>query len=153
VPLMPGVGREGRRPHPTPGAPARSFRGRVLVVDDNEVNLRVAQALVERTGCDVDVARDGLQAVHAVEADAYALVLMDCHMPVLDGFDATRRIRALPGALARLPVVALTASALPEELAECRLAGMDDCLTKPLALAQLQRVLAAYLPASTPPSA
>jgi CheY-like chemotaxis protein len=70
---------------------------------------------------------------------------MDCHMPRLDGLEATRRIRALQGAAALTPVVALTASALPEELAECRKAGMDDCLTKPLARAKLEEVLERYL--------
>jgi signal transduction histidine kinase/ActR/RegA family two-component response regulator len=118
---------------------------RVLVVDDNEINLAVARALLQKAGCEVAVARDGLEAVAGVQAQAYALVLMDCHMPRLDGLEATRRIRALPGAAARTPVVALTASALPEELAECRKAGMDDCLTKPLARAKLEQVLERYL--------
>jgi CheY-like chemotaxis protein len=70
---------------------------------------------------------------------------MDCHMPRLDGFEATRRIRALAGAAAQTPIVALTASALPEELAECRKAGMDDTLTKPLARTDLELVLRRFL--------
>jgi CheY-like chemotaxis protein len=122
-----------------------AISGRVLVVDDNEVNLLVARALVERAGCEVEVARDGLEAVRALESSPFALVLMDCQMPVLDGFEATRRIRQLPGEPGRTPVVALTASAMPEELAECRRAGMDDCLTKPLVRAQLERVLKTWL--------
>jgi CheY-like chemotaxis protein len=137
-----------RAPSPLPQAAPATPRvsGRVLVVDDNEVNLMVARALLERAGCKVEVARDGLEAVQAVEAAPFDLVLMDCQMPVLDGFEATRRIRQLPGELARTAVVALTASAMPEELAACRGAGMDDCLTKPLARAQLERVLKTWLP-------
>jgi CheY-like chemotaxis protein len=119
---------------------------RLLVVDDNEINLTVARALLERAGCQVDVARDGQQALEAVARTPYALVLMDCQMPVLDGFEATRRIRQLPGAAGRTPVVALTASAMSEELAACRAAGMDDCLTKPFGWDQLQRLLATWLP-------
>jgi signal transduction histidine kinase/CheY-like chemotaxis protein len=139
---------EGAATAVAPRTARPALGGRVLVVDDNEINLVVARGLVERSGCVVELARDGLEAVRAVETGAFGLVLMDCHMPTLDGFEATRRIRGLPGARGRTPVVALTASALPEELAACRRAGMDDCLVKPVARAELERVLGTYLAAA-----
>jgi signal transduction histidine kinase/CheY-like chemotaxis protein len=128
--------------------PVRSGGMRVLVVDDNEINLTVAKSLLRIAGCEVDLARNGLEAVNLVEQHPYALVLMDCHMPGLDGFEATRRIRLLRSDAARTPIVALTASALPEELAECRKAGMEECLTKPLSRAQLDVVLQRFLSAA-----
>jgi signal transduction histidine kinase/CheY-like chemotaxis protein len=130
-------------PAPRPSAPSPLPGGarKVLVVDDNAVNRTVAASLVRKLGFAVELAQDGAEAVTAVEGQAFALVLMDCHMPGEDGFTATARIRALPGVEARVPIVALTASAMPEELESCRRAGMDDCLTKPVGLAQLKEVL------------
>ncbi|MDP1826990.1 MAG: ATP-binding protein [Archangium sp.] len=113
----------------------------VLVVDDNPINLLVARGLVERAGFTVQVARNGREAVDAVLRHEFALVLMDCQMPEMDGLEATRLIRAGP-CHAATPIVALTASGLPEELAACRDAGMDDCLVKPVSLAMLRRALA-----------
>jgi signal transduction histidine kinase/ActR/RegA family two-component response regulator len=117
---------------------------RVLVVDDNEINLKVAGALLRKVGCDVTVARDGLEAVAVVQAQPYDLVFMDCHMPGLDGFEATKRIRQGSLACPSLPIVALTASVLPEEVARCLAAGMDDCLFKPLTLSALQAMLSKF---------
>jgi CheY-like chemotaxis protein len=113
----------------------------VLVVDDNAINLKVAIAMVERAGYRCDSAIDGRQALEAVQRTSYALVLMDCHMPEMDGFEATERIRALHGDAARTPVVALTASAMPDDLEACRRAGMNQVLTKPLSFATLVQVL------------
>jgi CheY-like chemotaxis protein/anti-sigma regulatory factor (Ser/Thr protein kinase) len=113
----------------------------VLVVDDNSINVHVVASMLKRCGCTLVIARDGLEALAAIEHEPFDLVLMDCHMPNLDGFEATRRIRAMPGAVARTRVVAVTASALSEELAQCRAAGMDDTLTKPLTLRALQQTL------------
>jgi signal transduction histidine kinase/ActR/RegA family two-component response regulator len=116
----------------------------VLVVDDNAVNLKVACSLVERAGYRTDTAANGQEALEKVLRSDYLLVLMDCHMPVMDGFVATEKIRGLDSELAMLPVVALTASALPEELEACKRAGMNDCLVKPVSLraveAMMQRV-------------
>jgi CheY-like chemotaxis protein len=89
------------------------------------------------------VAHDGAEALQAFAREPpFDLVLMDCHMPNMDGFEATRRIRAMPGSSAKTKVVALTASAMREELEHCHAAGMDAVLTKPLTLSALQQVLA-----------
>jgi signal transduction histidine kinase/ActR/RegA family two-component response regulator len=114
----------------------------VLVVDDNEVNIRVTRRLVELCGYEVDVARTGLEALSAVAAKAYCAVLMDCHMPEMDGFEATERIRRSHGQ--GLPILALTASGMPEEVAACRRAGMNDVLVKPVNFATLRTVLARW---------
>ncbi len=119
-------------------AAATPSRKPVLVVDDNPINLLVARGLVERAGFEVQVARDGREAVAAVAHGDFAMVLMDCQMPVMDGLEATRQIRA---AHHDTPIVAVTASGLPEELDACRAAGMDDCLVKPISYEMLQRVL------------
>ena len=111
----------------------------VLVVDDNPVNLLVARGLVERAGYDVRVARNGREALEAVSRERFALILMDCQMPEMDGLEATRQIRL--SAFSQTPIVALTASGLPEELDACRQAGMDDCLVKPVSLEMVKRAL------------
>ncbi|MDP1920593.1 MAG: ATP-binding protein [Myxococcales bacterium] len=113
----------------------------VLVVDDNIINLKVACSLLEKAGYRTETAENGQQALDLVVQRHYLLVLMDCHMPVMDGFVATERIRALDGEVGMTPVVALTASAMPEELEACKRAGMNDCLTKPVSLAALKAVL------------
>jgi signal transduction histidine kinase/CheY-like chemotaxis protein len=125
---------------PTPPRGSTDSRKSVLVVDDNPVNLLVARGLVERAGYSVKVARNGREAVDAVAHEDFALVLMDCQMPEMDGLEATRRIRSSSEHPAT-PIVALTASGLPEELDACRRAGMDDCLVKPVSLAMVQRAL------------
>ena len=113
----------------------------VLVVDDNAINLRVAQGLVEQQGYRVVTATNGLEALAALRLESFGLVLMDCHMPEMDGFEATREIRAQEHTRS-LPVVALTASALKHELDACHAAGMNDCLIKPLSLDALKAALA-----------
>jgi signal transduction histidine kinase/CheY-like chemotaxis protein len=113
----------------------------VLVVDDNPVNLKVAVSLVQKAGYRAVSATNGEEAVAVVMREPVLMVLMDCHMPVLDGFEATERIRALEGDVALVPIVALTASAMPEELERCKLAGMNDCLTKPVSLKALTATL------------
>ena len=121
---------------------------RVLVVEDNPVNQRVAVALLKKLGIQVEVANDGAEALERLARDrGFHLVLMDCQMPVLDGISATRRLRALePADAPRLPVVALTANTLPEDRAACADAGMDDFLEKPVNAAKLRAVLARLLP-------
>ncbi len=125
-------------PQPVEVAPPRS-RLPVLVVDDNPVNLVVARGLVERAGYAVKVARNGREAVEAVEREDFALVLMDCQMPEMDGLEATRRIRA--SARGGTPIVALTASGQADELAACLEAGMNACLTKPVSLEMVRGAL------------
>jgi signal transduction histidine kinase/CheY-like chemotaxis protein len=130
-------------PKPRPG-------GRVLVVDDNAINLKVARSLAEKAGYRVTTAVNGLEAVAAVERDAFDVVLMDCHMPELDGFEATRRIRRLPGARAKVRILALTASALPEDVAACLASGMDGVLAKPISMARLLEALTSPKEGSAP---
>jgi signal transduction histidine kinase len=130
----------------------QAARPSVLLVEDNPVNQLVAMRMLQLEGCDVDIAANGIEALASVEArihlDAppYDLVLMDCHMPEMDGFEATRRLRAMSGLPAGLPIVALTASVLAEDRARCRDAGMDAALPKPLQRGALSEVLAQWIP-------
>ncbi|WP_426975815.1 response regulator [Pseudarthrobacter sp. O4] len=126
-------------------------RGRILVVEDNEVNQLVARGMVAKLGYQVDLVEDGSQAVAATEKVRYAAVLMDCHMPVMDGFEATGAIRAREGNGRRLPIIAMTAGALDEDRERCSTAGMDDYLSKPVDLAKLEAVLARWIPPVAPP--
>jgi CheY-like chemotaxis protein len=101
--------------------------------------------MLSKYGCKVELAEDGAEALKVLEVQSFDLVLMDCQMPVMDGFAATRAIRAQTGRAATLPIVALTASAQPEHLARCRAAGMNDHLTKPLNPHALEDVLQRFL--------
>ncbi|MGA8258533.1 MAG: response regulator [Nocardioides sp.] len=113
----------------------------VLVVEDNAVNRMVASGLIEALGCHVGTAVDGVAAVAALgPGHPYDVVLMDCRMPRLDGYDATRAIRAQETG-ARVPIIAMTASALPGERDRCLAAGMDDFMTKPVDPTQLAQAL------------
>jgi CheY-like chemotaxis protein/two-component sensor histidine kinase len=126
-----------------PSGPHAKDTGRlVLVVDDNPINLAVAAQLVEKAGFRAHTAASGVEALEALAAHDFVLVLMDCHMPEMDGFTATERIRSMPPPVAQVPVVALTASTLPEDLEACRRSGMNEVLTKPVSLATLASVLA-----------
>lgn len=110
----------------------RSFPGRrVLLAEDNPVNELVAVEMLAAAGLVVDVARDGAAAVAMARASAYALVLMDLQLPVLDGLEAAREIRRLPG-WEHVPIVAMTADAFDAHRAACLAAGMDDHLVKPV---------------------
>ncbi|MFI7480952.1 response regulator [Kocuria sp. M1R5S2] len=126
---------------PVPAPAGGPSRGRLLVVEDNEVNQLVARSMAERLGFDVDVVADGAQAVEATRSTGYVAVLMDCHMPVLDGFEATRAIRGREGRDTELPIIAMTAGAMAEDRRRCTAAGMDDYITKPVDLATLESVL------------
>jgi CheY-like chemotaxis protein len=130
-----------------PGAAMRdACQGRVLLVEDNLVNQKVAQKFVERLGCSVEIAHDGAEAVAACARERFDLILMDMEMPVMDGTTATQRIRALETPLGRrTPIVALTANALSEQIERCLNAGMDDFLSKPIEAARLREVFARFL--------
>ncbi|WP_314194519.1 response regulator [uncultured Arthrobacter sp.] len=133
---------------PAQAAPAADgpSRHRILVVEDNEVNQLVARATVSRLGYAVDVVSNGVEALSATAGFRYAAVLMDCHMPVMDGFEATRRIRQRDGMHRRLPIIAMTAGALDGDRERCLAAGMDDYLAKPVDAAALQATLVRWVP-------
>jgi signal transduction histidine kinase/ActR/RegA family two-component response regulator len=116
---------------------------RVLLVEDTDMNRQLARILLDRLGWTVDEAYDGAQALTALEAHSYAIVLMDCMMPVMDGYEATRRFRAWEKAQGRerTPIVALTASAVEGERSRCLAAGADDYLAKPFTTAAFSEVL------------
>jgi len=116
-------------------------RRRVLLAEDNVVNQKVATRMLERMGCVVDVAADGLAAVEAWRRARHDIILMDLQMPGMDGINATRTIRSLEPKGQRVPILALTASAADEDRARCIVAGMDDCLRKPIQTATLQSAL------------
>ena len=119
---------------------------RILLVEDNPVNQLVVVAMLELLGCRVDVADDGVAACEAAAALRYDVVLMDLHMPRMDGLSATACIRAdAAGASRTTPIVALSAAALPEDRARCAAAGMADFISKPVDLARLRECLAAQL--------
>lgn len=112
---------------------------RVLVADDNEINQVVACKFLQKLGCQVEVARTGSEAVDAITRTAYDVVLMDCEMPEMDGYEATREVRRREeGTLNHLPIVALTGHASDEDVQKCRRAGMDKVLTKPVTLSALR---------------
>ena len=114
---------------------------RVLVAEDNPINQLVLQTMLTNLGHLVDTADDGACAVNLVQATTYDVVFMDCHMPVMDGYKATAEIRALPGTASRVPIVALTASAMPADRQACLNAGMDDYLSKPVTVPELTAML------------
>ena len=137
--------------------PAAGMAGlRLLVAEDNPTNRLLVGTRLRRAGHRVDLVENGLQAVEAVRGNEYDVVLMDMQMPELDGVGATRAIRALRGPGAGVPIVALTADALPEFRARCMSSGLDDYLTKPIDWKALDRVLRRYAPAiataDAPPS-
>ncbi len=125
-----------------------SLLGHVLVVDDNPVNATVASAMLQRMGLRTDVADDGAQALAMMRRGGYDLVLMDCQLPVLDGWEATRRWRRSEGAARRLPIVALTANAVVGDRERCLQAGMDDYLAKPFRMDELAAVVDRHLQAA-----
>ena len=128
---------------------------RVLLVEDNTINQQVATGMLSAMGCDVEIAGDGQEALRILEQAAFDVVLMDCQMPVMDGYQATAAIRAReqaePGV--RQTIIALTANALPEDRDRCLDAGMDDYLSKPFTVGKLRDVLEAWLPRNLAKSA
>ncbi|HEY1059729.1 MAG TPA: CHASE domain-containing protein [Limnobacter sp.] len=135
------------------GASAALDNRHVLVVEDNRLNQQVIKALLGRMNIRVSVVENGLEAVTTVRNDtSIELVLMDVHMPVMNGLDATREIRRLPGVAGTLPIIALTAAAMQEDEAACRDAGMNDYLTKPVNLGMLSKTLLKFIGPRRPAS-
>ena len=149
----------GPLPGPQPLAAAGSLAGmRVLLAEDNAVNREIAAAILQSLGCEVELADDGAQAVVAARAGAHDLILMDCQMPVMDGYTASRSIRRdeQQGGRTAVPIIALTANALAGDREQCLAAGMDDYVTKPVTREQLAAALRRQRPAplaASPPAA
>ena len=122
------------------------FRGKVLVVDDNSTNLMVARGMLEIYGLDIDEAGNGVEALLALEEKSYDLIFMDCHMPIMDGYEATGKIRHLnPNEKDHTPIVAMTASAMQGDREKCLVSGMDDYISKPIDLLELEKILKRWL--------
>ncbi|MFN0166260.1 MAG: PAS domain-containing protein [Bryobacteraceae bacterium] len=134
-----------------PARPASSGKGVILVAEDHPINQRVITMLLERLGYRVRIVDDGNQAVEAALAGEFDLVLMDCQMPDMDGFEATRAIRVCEKNR-RTPIVALTANALDGFREKCLAAGMDDYLTKPIRMEDLSAKVSVWVGAAEPPS-
>jgi PAS domain S-box-containing protein len=117
---------------------------RVLVVEDNSVNQKVALRILSRLGCRADVVANGQEAIDALRRISYDLVFMDCNMPEMDGFEATRRIRSMGGATSLTVIVAMTANALEGDRDRCLAAGMDDYVPKPVSQKDLASKIAAW---------
>jgi CheY-like chemotaxis protein len=130
---------------------AARARNRILVVDDNVLNVRTAVGLLQSAGFECDVANGGEEAVRAAARVSYRLVLMDCDMPGMDGYEAARRIRAQEAAGPRTPIVAMT-SAYVASRQRCAEAGMDDSIRQPPRTEDVQRVLERYLGGDDHPS-
>jgi CheY-like chemotaxis protein len=126
-------------------APRRGTRPAILIVEDTPINQAVAAHMVERCGFEAQIAENGRKALRALSTRTYAAVLMDCQMPELDGYEATREIRRLEQDGPRLPIIAMTANAMQGERERCLAAGMDDYLTKPLRTDELEAALKRWI--------
>ncbi len=136
-------------------SPALRLSGTVLLGEDNPVNQEIASLMLENLGCSVTVAQTGREVVEQAQKTRYDIILMDCQMPEMDGFEATRLLRAWEQASAdndgcrSIPIIALTAHATPGDREHCLTAGMSDYLSKPFTMERLQEILTAWLPANT----
>ena len=117
---------------------------KVLLVEDNKVNQKVAMAILRKAGCQVDAVENGQDAIQQVAKQAYDIVLMDCQMPVMDGFEATAQIRAMGGAVAQTPIIAITAHAMKDDRKKCLDSGMNDYISKPVSRNELIALINKY---------
>ena len=118
-----------------------AFNKKVLVAEDNKVNQKVVMGMLKKLGYEADLVENGKDAVDAIELNDYLLVLMDCQMPEMDGYEATRRIRQISGKRHYTPIVAITANAMLGDKEKCLDAGMDGYMSKPVKMDLLQEVL------------
>jgi CheY-like chemotaxis protein len=117
----------------------------VLLAEDNRINQKVASAMLEKFGCQVDVATTGREAVDMWRAGSYAVIFMDCQMPDMDGYEAARQIRLIEPATTRVPIIAMTANAMTGDREVCLASGMDDYIPKPLGVREVKRTLEKWL--------
>ena len=113
----------------------------VLLVEDNKINQKLALRLLERLGCTVWLAENGVEALEALDRRPVDLILMDCQMPEMDGFEATRKIREREREHRHVPIIAITANAMESDFEKCLASGMDSYLTKPIDFAKLREAL------------
>jgi CheY-like chemotaxis protein len=131
-----------------PAAAASAIRGKealLLIVDDNPLNQRVSSTMLRKLGYRSDVATNGIEAVEASAKREYAAILMDCVLPLMDGFEATAAIRLREGSARHTPIIAMTASAMKGDLERCIAAGMDAYLSKPVKMAKLGEIIAEWI--------
>jgi CheY-like chemotaxis protein len=134
--------------HPSGVVLADRFAGlgiRILIAEDNAVNQKVAMRMLQKLGLRPDLARNGLEAVRMLAITPYDLILMDCHMPEMDGYAATREIRRMEGSNRRVNIVAMTAEAMAGARDQCLASGMDDYVSKPIRLQDLFEVLQKWI--------
>lgn len=118
---------------------------KILVAEDDFANQRVASLFLKKLGYEVDIAENGKVAFELAQSNSYGLVLMDCQMPVMDGFEATRAIRTTQGPNQNIPIIALTANVVCGVNGDCIQAGMNDILNKPVQLDQMESMLREWL--------
>lgn len=135
-------------PFPIPGMKSRNLR--ILVAEDNRVNQTVALGLLEKAGFKADVAANGLEVLELLKSHDYDVIFMDCHMPELDGFEATRRIRAADTGRPQPRIIALTASSTSEDQEKCTAAGMDGFISKPFSLREMLAEISSLYSADAP---
>jgi signal transduction histidine kinase len=143
---LPETGEHYAAEAPRPRSSGRPVK--ILVVEDHPINQQVTQAYLAQMGYDSQVVQNGLEALAALEDETFDAVLMDCHMPDMDGYQATREVRRREGGLVHTPIIAMTASAQDKDRGRCIAAGMDDYLAKPIEDGALERVLARWIPAA-----
>ncbi len=115
-------------------------RDRILIAEDNAINQKVIERMVQKLGYPVDLVANGREAIDALNGSTYSLVFMDCQMPEMDGFEACREIRKLEGG-AQIPIIAITANAMKGDRERCLAAGMDDYVSKPFKQEDLRVVI------------